>query len=85
LSNPLKEASRHNSVLEEWLRGKGFPSLKVKGAVFMAGDATVSEIVDPLVYVITNPGSLAKYIEGLWVDPQFTPEFCGRITKLLEA
>jgi len=42
----------------------------------MAGDAVISEIVDPVVYVIPNPDGLSKYIQTLPTDPLFTPEFC---------
>lgn len=81
--SPTREIIRHSLFLEEWLTQSGYKDITIKKAVLMVGSRfKINKIESPAVYVIVGLDNLANYIQESYDDPQFTPEFCQKLSKL---
>src|SRR3989344_6884445 len=81
--NPIREVLRHNLKLEKYLHENGFGNMRSHKTLLMVGDAKIEELKEPAAYVITNLEHLKKYVDGLYDDERFTPEFRERLGTFL--
>lgn len=80
--NPVDEFRKHRKAMTDYLETKGVTNINIKGALIMAGGASISEW--PGIHIIYNEQVLKEYFFNyLENDDQFTPEFCKKLAEIL--
>lgn len=82
--SPTRELIRHCAYLEMWLQHKGISNIKIKKVIVLAGNRhQVQKIENPSVFIATSVDRLGSYLQTVYDDPRFTPEFCDKVNRLL--
>lgn len=80
--NPIIETAKHHAALSEYLKANGYQNESIHPALVMLADKVEFE-GKPEVFLISNEMKLKERINYFQDNPIYTPEFCDKLSKLL--